>query len=122
MKATWQDLEPREWAARAFIHPETKVGYFAAELSTGEGCSEFGGYAFGFFKSASPDWLDLTGEGRPGDSMPLRPFLGLVPEVGVQLERGGPIYFVGHEVLFGDIGAGFAPLFAIGRVRTTCSC
>jgi hypothetical protein len=54
--------------------------------------------------------------------MPLRPILGLVPEVGVQLVPGGPVYFVGDEILFGDSGAGFAPLVTMGRVRTTCSC
>jgi len=118
----WEKLEPNSWSAAAFTHPASGVTYVAAERMAGEGCGTFGGYAFGVFKVGTPDWLDLTGDGNPGLSIPERPFFGLVPEASVMLEPAGPIYFLVEGALLADTGSGFAPLVTIGRIRTTCGC
>lgn len=120
--ARWEDLEPKHWRALGFTHPESGASYFAAELAAGEGCGSFAGYALGFFKAGAPDWLDLTGNGSPGLELPGRPLFGLTPLAAVALEPGGPIFLVGDNVLYANAGAGFAPVTALGRYRTTCSC
>lgn len=117
---TWDALEPREWRAVAFEHPERAATYVSAELSAGEGCGDFGGYALGFFESGSAGWTDATGDGSP--EFPNRPLFGLVPSAAVILEPGGPVYFVHADALYANAGAGMAPLTTIGRIGTTCGC
>jgi len=118
----WEALEPEEWGALAFVHPTTNQTYVAAELFAGPGCEAFTGYALGFFKVATPDWLDLTGNGNPMTLFPVRPLFGMRPVAAVALEPGGRLFMVGQDVIYTDSGAGFAPLLTIGRMRTTCSC
>jgi hypothetical protein len=117
---TWDALEPREWRAVAFEHSEQATTYVSAELSAGEGCGDFGGYALGFFESGSGSWADVTGDGSP--EFPDRPLFGLVPSAAVVLDPGGPVYFVHADALYANAGAGVAPLTTIGRVGTTCGC
>jgi hypothetical protein len=118
--ATWDALEPREWRALAFEHPQHATTYVTAELSAGEGCGDFGGYALGFFKTGSPTWLDVTGDGSP--EFPDHPLFGLAPSAAVLLESGGPVYFIHPDALYANTGAGVVPLATIGRVGTTCGC
>jgi hypothetical protein len=117
---TWDALEPREWGAVAFEHPETGVAYFSAELSAGEGCGDFGGYALGFFKSGSASLVDVTGDGSP--ELPDRPLFGLLPTAAVALDRGGPVFFVHPNALYANAGAGVVPVTTVGRTGTTCGC
>jgi hypothetical protein len=117
---TWDALEPREWRAVAFEHPVEPVAYFSAELSAGEGCGDFGGYALGFFKSGGSSLVDLTGDGSP--ELPERPLFGLVPAAAVVLEAGGPVFFVHPNALYANAGGGVVPVMSIGRTGTTCGC
>lgn len=120
--AHWDALEPKDWGALAFSHPTMNTTYVVAERYSGTGCDAFGGYALGFFKMATPDWLDLTGNGNPMASFPNRPLFGMKPLAAVALEPSGRLFMVGHDVLYADTGTGFAPFRTIGRMRTTCSC
>jgi hypothetical protein len=61
----------------AFSNPKTEATYVVAECFARVACTEFGEYALGFFKEASPEWLDLTGNGSPNSLFPLRPLFGL---------------------------------------------
>jgi hypothetical protein len=117
---TWDALEPREWRAVAFEHPLEPVAYFSAELSAGEGCGDFGGYALGFFKTGASSFVDVTGDGSP--ELPDRPLFGLVPAAAVVLEPGGPVFFVHPNALYANAGAGVVPVMTIGRTGTTCGC
>ncbi len=122
--ATWSDREPREFAATLFADAASQVTYAAVELSTGEGCGDFGGYALGFFKVTPGAWIDVTGDGDPRASLPHRPYFGVVPQTAVATRPGKPPFLIGSagSVLYAQVAAGFVPVRAIGEIRTICGC
>ncbi|HEV8712660.1 MAG TPA: hypothetical protein VGX03_07530 [Candidatus Binatia bacterium] len=86
----------------AFSNPKTEATYVVAECFARVACTEFGEYALGFFKEASPEWLDLTGNGSPNSLFPLRPLFGLAPAAAVTLSDGGPLFLIGNDVIYVD--------------------
>jgi hypothetical protein len=119
--ASWWDLDAY-WHAAAFAHPATGATYVTAERLADLGCADFRGYAFGIFRMASPQWVDLTGEPDPSHILPGRPLAGVAPEAAVLLEPGGLPILIGRQMLYAQSARGFVPVMGIGRTRSTCSC
>ena len=94
------------------------------ELSAGEGCGDFTGYALGFFKVTPGAWIDVTGDGDPRSSLPSRPWSGIAPHAAVATRPGKPPFLIGGggSVLYAQGPSGFVPVTTVGEIRTMCGC